>query len=224
MIPTANRSSGRVLIIDDHPVVLYGLRFLLDHNPSFSVCGEATDSASALALMNALKPDFVILDLVLGGRDGIELLQDLLGIAPLARILIYSSQNEWRFARWTIQAGAKGYVSKSEGLKVVARALEVIADGDTYVSDAVRHRLIDTFASEVGDVEGSTIQQLSNRELQILRLIGEGNTPREVAEALRLSVKTVGTYCDRIKIKLQLASLRELDAFARDHVAGRQPR
>lgn len=220
----ANKSSGRVLIIDDHPVVLYGLRFLLDQNPSFCVCGEATDGASALAQTTALQPDYLILDLVLGGRDGIELLQDLVSVAPNARILIYSSQNEWRFARWTIQAGAKGYVSKSEGLTVVARALEVIAGGDTYVSDAVRARLLETFATEVADVEGSNIQQLSNRELQILRLIGGGNTPREVAAALGLSVKTVGTYCDRIKIKLQLASLRELDAFARDYVAGRPQR
>lgn len=218
-----NGAPGRVLIVDDHPVVLYGLRFLLDQTPKFSVCGEAADSASALTQACALQPDFLILDLVLGGRDGIELLQDLIGIVPTARILIYSSQNEWRYARWTIQAGARGYVAKSEGLKIVARALDVIAAGGIFVSDAVRGRLLETFATDVTDVEDSTIQQLSNRELQILRLIGDGNSPREVAAALGLSVKTVGTYCERVKVKLQLSNLRELEAFARDHVAGRRP-
>ncbi len=223
MAQIVNKSPGRVLIVDDHPVVLYGLRFLLDQTPEFSVCGEASDSTSALAQTAALQPDYLILDLVLGGRDGIELLQEIIGVAPAARILIYSSQNEWRFARWTIQAGARGYVAKSEGLNVVAQALDVIAGGGIFVSDAIRQRLLDRFSNHLADIQNFTVQQLSNRELQILRMIGDGNAPREVAGALGLSVKTVGTYCDRIKIKLQLSSLRELEAFARDYVAGRRP-
>ncbi len=124
-LPLTN-ASGRILVIDDHPVVLYGLRLLLEHNPRFAICGEATDSASARTQAEALRPDYVILDLVLGGRDGIELLYDLLAIAPSARVLVYSSQNEWLFARRSMKAGAKGYVAKSEGLSVVAHALDVI--------------------------------------------------------------------------------------------------
>lgn len=212
---------GRILIIDDHPVVLYGLRFLFEQDARFTICGEAADSTSARTQADALQPDFVILDLVLGGRDGIELLQDLTAIAPSARILVYSSQNEWRFARRTIQAGAKGYVAKSEGLAVVARALDVIAAGDTFIREAVRQRLVDAFETDIVDPQAASIDQLSNRELQVLRMIGEGSSSREIAEALELSIKTVGTYCERIKVKLQLASFRDLEELARDHVLGR---
>lgn len=212
---------GRILIIDDHPVVLYGLRFLFEQNARFIICGEAADSVSARTQAEALQPDFVILDLVLGGRDGIELLRDLTTITPAARILVYSSQNEWRFARRTIQAGAKGYVAKSEGLAVVGRALDVIADGDTFISDTVRQRLVDAFETDIVDPQAASIDQLSNRELQVLRMIGEGSSSRDIAEALELSIKTVGTYCERIKVKLQLASLRDLEDLARDHVLGR---
>ncbi|TKT69886.1 response regulator transcription factor [Aquamicrobium sp. LC103] len=215
---------GRVLIVDDHPVVLYGLRFLFEQDARYIICGEAADSLSAREQAEMLQPDFVILDLVLGGRDGIELLQDLTAIVPSARILVYSSQNEWRFARRTIQAGAKGYVAKSEGLAVVGRALDVIAAGETFISEAVRQRLVDAFETNVVDPRQTSIDQLSNRELQVLRMIGEGSSSRDIANALKLSIKTVGTYCERIKVKLQLESLRDLEELARDHVLGRHPR
>lgn len=215
---------GRVLIVDDHPVVLYGLRFLFEHDTRFTICGEASDSISAREQAERLQPEFVILDLVLGGRDGIELLQDLTAIAPSACILVYSSQNEWRFARRTIQAGAKGYVAKSEGLTVVARALDVIAAGDIFLSDAVRQRLVGAFETDIVDPRTTSIDQLSNRELQVLRMIGEGGSSRDIADALDLSIKTVGTYCERIKVKLQLESLRDLEELARDHVLGRYVR
>ena len=216
-------ASGRILVIDDHPVVLYGLRLLLEHNPRFAICGEATDSASARTQAEALRPDYVILDLVLGGRDGIELLYDLLAIAPSARVLVYSSQNEWLFARRSMKAGAKGYVAKSEGLSVVAHALDVIATGGTFISDAVRQRLLDAFETDAVDPNETGIDQLSNRELQVLRMIGQGGSSRDIAAALGISIKTIGTYCERIKIKLQLDSLRDLEILARDHVLGRHP-
>lgn len=211
---------GRILIVDDHPVVLYGLRFLFEQNERFTICGEAADSVSARKQAEALQPDYVILDLVLGGRDGIELLQDLTIIAPATRVLVYSSQNEWCFARRTIRAGAKGYVAKSEGLTVVADALDIIAGGGTFLSDTLRQRLADIFETDSVDPR-PTLDQLSNRELQVLRMLGEGSSNRDIAEALSLSVKTVGTYCERIKVKLQLTGFRDLEETARDHVQGR---
>ncbi|MEP9380663.1 response regulator transcription factor [Aquabacter sp. CN5-332] len=216
-------TSRRLLIVDDHPVVLYGLRFLLEKKPSFVICGEAVDSASARAQAEALQPDYIILDLVLGGRDGIELLQDLLALAPSARILVYSSQNEWSFARRSVKAGAKGYVAKSEGLPIVAHALDVIAAGGTFVSDAVRQRLMEAFATDAAELERTSIDQLSNREMQVLRMIGEGHSSREIARELGISAKTIGTYYERIKVKLRLDRFRDLEILARDHVMGRDP-
>lgn len=214
---------GRILVIDDHPVVLLGLRYLFEPDPRFSICGAAADSASARAQAEALQPDYIILDLVLGGRDGIELLHDLLVIAPASRILVYSSQDEWLFARRSMKAGAKGYVAKSEGLDVVAEALDIIANGGTFISHTVRQRLLAAFETDVIDPKDTGIDQLSNRELQVLRMIGQGSSSRDIAEALGISIKTIGTYCERIKVKLQLDSLRDLEVLARDHVLGRHP-
>lgn len=213
--------SSRVLLVDDHPVVLFGLRFLLEQKPRFAVCGEVEDSVSARAQAGALQPDYIILDLVLGGRDGIELLEDLRAIAPAARILVYSSQNEWRFARRSIKAGARGYVAKSEGLPIVARALDTIAEGGIFISEAVRQRMLDAFATDTVVSAQAGIDQLSNRELQVLRMIGDGYSSRDVALELGVSIKTIGTYCERIKIKLRLDSFRDLQILARDHVLGR---
>lgn len=212
---------GRVLIIDDHPVVLYGLRFLFERDERFVVCGEAAGSAAARVQMAALRPDYVILDLVLGGRDGLELLRDLLSLVPETRILVYSSQNEWTFARRVIRAGARGYVAKSEGLPVVAQALGIVASGGIFIAEAVRQRMTETFNPEGEAGFASRLGQLSDRELQVLRMIGDGETSRAIAGTLGLSIKTVGTYCERIKIKLQLESLKDLEALARDHVQGR---
>lgn len=202
-------------------MVLYGLRLLLGQAQRFTICGEAVDSASARAQVDTLRPDYIVLDLLLGGRDGIELLEDLLAMAPAARILVYSSQNEWRFARRCLKAGAKGYVAKSEGLPVVAHALDLIAEGGTFISDAVRQRMLDAFATDSIGPGQESIDQLSNREIQVLRMIGEGYASRDIARELGLSVKTVGTYCERIKVKLLLDSFRDLEILARDHVLGR---
>ncbi|WP_454917705.1 response regulator [Xanthobacter sediminis] len=213
--------AGRILIIDDHPVVLYGLRFLLEREERFTVCGEASDSLAARTQVELLRPDYVILDLVLGGRDGIELLRDLRTLAPDARILVYSSQNEWSFARRSIRAGARGFVAKSEGLAVVAEALQVIASGGVFIAETVRERMVGTFDRQGHAGIAAQLDRLSDRELQVLRMIGSGGSSRSIADGLGLSIKTVGTYCERLKVKLDLDSLRDLEELSRDYVQGR---
>ncbi|WP_162875528.1 response regulator [Sphingomonas crusticola] len=207
-----------VLIVDDHPIVLYGLRFLFDHHARFTICGEASDAETARHLAQQLQPNYIVLDLVLGGRDGIDLVKDLMAAAPAARILIYSSQNEWRFARRALQAGAKGYVAKSEGLVVVEHAISVLASGETFLSEGVQRRLIEDFLGVDEDQESAGFDLLSNRELQVLRMIGEGLSTGEIGRALQLSVKTIGTYRERIKEKLALTSARTLEELARSSV------
>lgn len=203
---------SRILLVDDHPVVLFGLRLMLDALPQFEVGGEATDIASATALTAACRPDFIILDLVLGGRDGIELIGELLKIHPETQILVYSSHDEGHFARRVLRAGGRGYVSKSQSLSVVADALRTVAAGEIFVSAAVQRMLLNEFARGASPEDG--LESLSNRELQVLRMIGTGFSSQEIAVELSLSSKTVGTYRERIKMKLGLDGARALEQAA----------
>jgi len=203
--------SKSILVVDDHPIVLYGLKFLFEGDESFTVCGEAGDVSQARELAAARQPDFIILDLVLGGRDGLELLRELRALSPASRILVYSSQNELFFGRKCAAAGAWGYLSKSEGLPAVARALAMVAEGVPYFEHGETGATPDL----------PPIEQLSARELQVLRMIGEGSSSRAMSEALGLSIKTIGTYRERIKAKLMLANVRDLDDLARDYAEGR---
>jgi DNA-binding NarL/FixJ family response regulator len=210
-----------ILIIDDHPVVLFGLRLLFSDYPGATIRAEAQDVATARLLTETHKPDFIILDLMLGGRDGIELIGDLLKIHPAAKIIVYSSQDERLFARRVLQAGAHGYVAKSESLAVVATAVEVVAAGDLFFSPAVQQMLLRDL-SRAGPLSASPYEALSNREMQVLRMIGAGLSTQDIAAELNLSVKTIGTYRERIKIKLGLDRAKALEevaaAFARpDH-------
>lgn len=215
------RSRRSILIVDDHPVVIYGLRLLLEPSPHFAVCGEARDADTARERALALQPDYIILDLVLGGRDGILLMKDLLGIASSARVLVYSSQSEWRSVRRTLRAGASGHVAKSEGLPVLVHALETIETGEPFLSPAMRQRMLAEVKAEVPTLAKAGLDHLSDREMQVFRMIGEGCSSRAIADSLGVSIKTVGTYCERIKIKFELDSFRDLYDLARDHMAGR---
>jgi DNA-binding NarL/FixJ family response regulator len=207
--------SHRVLLVDDHPVVRMGLRLVLESK--FTVCGEAATVAEGRQLAEQLRPDFVVLDLLLGGRDGMELVSDILAAHPAAYILIYSSQDELIYARRALQAGARGFVSKTASLPNVFAALETLARGELHVSAAVQRALVQDAAR--GNVaQGNPLDTLSNRELQVFRLLGSGHGTDAVAGELRLSSKTVGTYRERLKDKLRLGNARELERTAEGYV------
>jgi two-component system response regulator NreC len=208
----------RILIVDDHPIVLFGLRVAFEQHGRYVICGEAGDPEHARALTGQSQPDFIVLDLVLGGRDGIELVRDLAAIAPAARILVYSSQSEWRFARRVLQVGARGFVAKSDGLETVTAAIDVLARGDVFVGEWLRHRLLEDFIEAAPCDLREAINALSERERQVLYMIGEGRAVGEIAAVLDVSVKTVGTYRDRIKAKLGIANSRDLTIVAHDHL------
>jgi DNA-binding NarL/FixJ family response regulator len=204
-----------VLLVDDHPVARVGLRFLLEDHEAFCVCGEAGDVNSARQLVEKLLPDFIVLDLRLGGRDGVELVEDLIAIHPAVRILIFSSLDEMAFARRTLRAGARGYVTKARGVEEVGAGLERMARGDYAFSEAVQRAL---FADASSGGPGDSLAGLSDRELQVFRLLGEGRGTADIAEELHLSMKTIGTYRERLKDKLNLESARNLEQRARAFV------
>lgn len=209
----------RLLIVDDHPIVLTGLKLLFAGDDRFAVVGEAASAAAACASAERLQPDAIITDLVMGQGDGIELIEDLRAMLPTTRILVYSSRNEASWAPLAIRAGAHAFVAKSEPLEAVATALEQVMQNKVHVSPQVQQLLIGGLSR--GLERRSDVDDLSVRELQVLRLIGDGGTLQSLAVQLGLSVKTVGTYRERLKIKLGLDSVRNLERYAADHVAGR---
>jgi DNA-binding NarL/FixJ family response regulator len=198
----------RVMLVDDHPVVRSGLALLLDHLEGFSVCGEAATASEALVVADKLQPDLIVLDLFLGGADGLGLIAELRAVAGASRILVYSAQDEERYARRALLAGAQGYVMKREDFATVRRALETLAAGKRHVSEAVTEQLL--AVALAGGESDDPLAALSDRELQVLRLIADGRELGEMAQALGLSVKTIGTYRERLKNKLGAATSREL--------------
>lgn len=209
----ATRAFYTLLIVDDHPAVLKGLRFLLAELDDVEIVGEARDAATARDLTARTRPDMILLDLVLGGRDGIDLVEQLGRLHPPTRIIAVSGQEERHFAHRVLRAGGWGYVSKAEPLDVVLAAITAVRAGDIFVGRDVQQALVRQ-AVGIGAAAGSGSDALSDRELQVLRLLGLGRTTREIAEDLRLSHKTVGTYRDRIKVKLGVDRSSDLQRSA----------
>lgn len=209
----------RLLIVDDHPIVLAGLKLLLQGNDRFDVSGEANSARTARIEAERVQPDIIVTDLIMGDGDGIALIEDLRAILPAARIIVYSSRDETVWGPLVIYAGAHGYVAKSEPLETVAVALDRVVAGAIHLSEPVQQLLIGDLARRCD--RRTDIGALSGRELQVLRLIGSGATLQSLAKELGLSVKTVGTYRERLKVKLGLDSVRMLERYAADHLAGR---
>ena len=208
----------RLLIVDDHPIVLAGLRLLFADASAYAIVTEAASAEAARAAAQEHRPDIIVTDLVMGGNDRAALIEDLVAIVPGVLVLVYSSSDEAVWARHALRAGARGYVSKAEPLEAVAAAVDRIVAGEVHVSAAIRDAVMRDQVA--GPAPARDIGTLSARELQILSLMGDGCPPQSIGQQLGLSIKTVGTYRERLKIKLGLESMRMLERFAEDHVAG----
>ncbi|HEY6948177.1 MAG TPA: response regulator transcription factor [Gemmatimonadales bacterium] len=207
--PAAPPGKHRVFVVDDHPIVRQGLALLINQEPDLVVCGEAEEAGAVPGALASLQPDVLVLDISLPGRDGIELLKEIRTTDPELPILVLSMHDESLYAERALRAGASGYIMKQEATERVLVALRRILRHEVYVSDR--------FASEVlHKIGGHTrarqpsVASLSDRELEVFRLIGEGHATRQIAEELHLSVKTVESYQAHIKEKLGLSSARAL--------------
>ena len=213
-MPTrASNAAGtkrRVLVVDDHPIVRQGLALMIDQEPDLEVCGEAEEAASALAAIAATRPDVVLLDISLPGPDGIDLLKAIRAGDPHLPVLVLSMHDESVYAERALRAGANGYIMKQEATENVLVALRRILRREMYVSDRIASTMLRQLASGAGKPEQAPIARLSDRELEVFRLIGEGYGTRRIAEALGLSVKTVESYQAHIKDKLALHGSRDL--------------
>lgn len=209
-------AAARVLIVDDHSIVRFGLVQVLEADARFAVCGEAATVAEAKRQMALCRPDLAIVDLVLGGRDDLALLPELQALCPDVRLLVYSAQPEMVYAPRAFQAGAHGYLMKDAGIEKVPEALAAVMRGERYASDAVQRAMFQHAAG--GRPSSSGEPTLSDRELQVLRLIGSGLGTAEIAAALALSIKTVGTYRERLKVKLGAENALQLERRAADFI------
>src|SRR6478752_9925172 len=210
MNQTAEALKRRVFVVDDHPIVRQGLALLINREADLMVCGEAEDAHTAVQLVATTNPDILVVDISLNGPDGLDLLKDVRTKYPTLPVLILSMHDESIYAERALRAGANGYIMKQEATEKVLVALRRILAGEIYVSDRIANKMLKHYITGSGPVRNSSIADLSDRELEVFRLIGEGHGTRQIAEELHLSVKTVESYQAHIKEKLSLRSAREL--------------
>jgi DNA-binding NarL/FixJ family response regulator len=200
----------KVFVVDDHPIVRQGLSQLIEREPDLMVCGEAEDARTALDTYAPLQPDILIVDVSLEGPDGIELLKTIRSRDAKLPVLILSMHDESLYAERALRAGANGYIMKQEATDRVLIAIRQILGGEVYVSDRMAQKMMHQFVGRPGITGRSGVAELTDRELEVFRLIGQGHATRQIAEELHLSVKTVESYYAHIKDKLSLKNAREL--------------
>jgi DNA-binding NarL/FixJ family response regulator len=202
------------LVVDDHPVFRQGLVALIGSDARYQVCAEAGSAREALAALEHSVPDMALVDISLVGQNGLDLVRSLKAGHPEMLILIISMHDEAIYAERALKAGARGYVMKQEAASVMLDAIKTVLSGKIYVSSAMRDRLLETVFSRRDEMEAPSVDRLSDRELEVLELIGQGYGAQEIAKVLNLSVKTVNAYRDHIKQKLYIDAAGDLRRFA----------
>jgi DNA-binding NarL/FixJ family response regulator len=210
MNPDAQSQKKRVFIVDDHPLVREWLTALINQQPDLTVCGEAPTAIEAIRAITDSKPDVAIVDISLKDSCGIELIKALKETCPALTVLVLSMHEESRYAEHALRAGAGGYIMKRETTKKVIEAIRRVMEGKFYISDAIAQTITTQFVEGKTLATLSPVEQLSDRELAVFELIGQGLGTRQIAETLRVSMKTVQAYCARTKEKLNLRSATEL--------------
>ena len=202
-------AKAKVFLVDDHPLVREMLRNLIEQQPDMTVCGEAEDAAKALKGIAAGKPHVAIIDLSLKESSGLELIKQVKHRYPQMSQIVLSMHDEKLYAERVIRAGARGYVMKRESTKQIVAAIRAVRSGKLWLSETVSDAFAQRFVGAPPQ-SGSSLESLSDRELEVFGLLGQGLPTRQVALSLNVSIKTVQAYCARIKQKLQLASATEL--------------
>jgi len=206
----AVRDRTKVLLVDDHPVLVEGLSLIINNEDDLEVCGHAEDVGSAMKLAGSLKPDLAIVDISLKDSDGIQLVKNFKARYPDLLTLVLSLHDEGLYAERALRAGASGYVMKQSSLATVLTAIRKVLDGGVYVSEKIASRMLAQASGAKSDRGVSPIERLSDREREVFRKIGQGLGTKEIADQLHLSFKTVETYRAHIKVKLQIANAAEM--------------
>lgn len=205
----------RIYIVDDHPLVRQGLSQVINNETDMEICGEAEDAPQAMKGVGPANPDVIIVDISLRGNNGLELIKNLKAIHENIRILVFSMHDESIYAQRALRAGAKAFVMKKESPTKVVEAIRRIITGEIYVSPSVADQVLHQIVNGPNNATStSPIDRLTDRELEVVQLIGRGLSSREVAESLNLSVKTIESHRAHVKEKLNLRNATELVQFS----------
>lgn len=205
----------KILLVDDHPLMRRGQADLLSREPDLMVCGEAGTAREAMEAIPKLKPDLVLMDMTLPDKDGLELLKDIQAVHPGLPVLAMSMQDESLYAARVLRAGGRGYVMKGAGSDdQLANAIRTVLSGQIAVSPRVSAKILESVATPSGKVGDGPETKLSDREMEVMRLFGEGWSTDEIAQRLHLSPKTVDVHRMHIKEKLGLKTTPEFTRFA----------
>ena len=211
-VSKSKKSKSQVFLVDDHPLVREWLTNLLNQQPDLKVCGEAENAAQALRGIAETKPNLAIIDISLNAASGLELVKDLSVQHPLIASLVLSMHEEDLYAERAMRAGARGYVRKRETSKNILAAIRCVLGGGIYISKKLSNAMARKFleGQEAVGIAQSRVGQLSDRELEVFHLLGQGKSTSQIAEQLHISLKTVQAYCVRAKEKLGLSTAMEL--------------
>ena len=216
MTDKASEDSGKtsVFLVDDHPLVRQGLTQIINNESDLEVIGEAADAAEALSAISKQLPDLVIADISLRGTNGLELIKNIKAVCQNIPVLVFSMHDESVYAQRALRAGAKAYLMKQESAEQIVEAIRRVLKGEIYVSAKVADQVLHQIVNGAGASTQNPIERLSDRELEVIQLIGKGLSTREIASTLHLSVKTIESHRAHIKEKLSLRNATELVQFS----------
>ena len=214
-MPAKNKTSKkRVLIVDDHPMMRTGLAQLIGNEPDLEVCAEADNAGQALDVVARQSLDLILLDISLPDKNGLELIKDIQTLKPGLPILVVSMHDELLFTERVLRAGGRGYIMKQEGGKKFLEAIRQVLGGRVYVSEKMSAHILENVSRRRAEASASPIEHLTDREFEVFQLIGQGKGTRDIAQWLRLSVKTVEVHRANIKRKLKLKTATDLVSHA----------
>jgi DNA-binding NarL/FixJ family response regulator len=215
---------SRIFIVDDHTMFREGLRQLIEHDPGLTVCGDAADAATAIEGIRQSIPDVVIVDITLADSSGLDLVKNIRNTYEDLPVLVVSMHEESLYAERALRAGAMGYVMKNEPAKTVIAAIQSVLRGEMYLSRKMSSSMISKFMRGESEEPMSPLEILSDRELEVFQMLGQGKGTRQIAQDLELSIHTIQSFRNRIKEKLHLKTAPELVLHAINWVQSKSPR
>ncbi len=216
MIVESPSQTTRVLIVDDHPLVRSGISALIQMESDLEVCGEAEDQVSALDIISQKNPDLVLVDISLKNSNGMNLIKDISQNYPNTMILAVSMHDEYTYAIRCLKAGAKGYIMKQEGTEKILEAIRCVMTGKTYLSDTMTQATVEQLGAGKAVTGSNPVDVLSNRELELFQLTGQGKEISEIANIMSISPRTVEVHRSHIKKKLGLRTSTDIFQMAYD--------